>query len=166
MDKIQSMRDLVKISVGLPERKGPRPLTICGPLHVQSTDNKDDRELQSLIDDVASWPGVFAHSLSGGRSNSISINLAAEFGGDQSNSFIAGTEFGRVLLASPTIYLALPLICAHYAMVKGWAEPHFSGRFGLMPPGVMVVYLPRSAGELAVCRLLFWVSYHFCRRGF
>ena len=165
MDKIHRTRDLIKIAVGLPERKGARPVTVCGPLHVQCTDNQGNREIGRLIDDVASWPGVSAEVLAGSSSNSISINLASEFAARQSTSFISGTEFGRVLVASPTIYLALPLICAHYAMIKGWAEPHFSGRFGLVPPGVMVVYVPRSTGELAVCRLLFWISYHFCRRG-
>ncbi|MBV8968865.1 MAG: hypothetical protein JO331_07365 [Verrucomicrobia bacterium] len=165
MDKIQSTRDLIKIAVGLPERKGPRPSTICGPLHVQCADNQDDRHLRMLIDDVVSWPGVSVEPLSGSNSNSMSITLAAEFTSDQSSSLISGTEFGRVLVASPTVYLALPLICAHYAMIKGWAEPHFSGRFGMMPPGVMVVYVPRNTAEVSVCRQLFWISYHFCRRG-
>ena len=40
-------------------------------------------------------------------------------------------------------------------------EPHFSSAFGLVPPGVMVVYTPRDEHEVAVCRSLFWVSYNF-----
>jgi hypothetical protein len=46
-------------------------------------------------------------------------------------------------------------------VVRGWAEPHFSSSFGLVPPGVMVVYTPRDEHEAAVCQSLFWVSYNF-----
>ena len=38
---------------------------------------------------------------------------------------------------------------------------HFSVSFGLVSPGVMVVYTPRDQHEVAVCRSLFWVSYNF-----
>jgi len=31
-------------------------------------------------------------------------------------------------------------IGAHWAMMRGWVEPHFSSSFGLVPPGVIVVY--------------------------
>ena len=37
-------------------------------------------------------------------------------------------------------------------------EPHYSGNFGLLPPGVMVVYTPRDEVERNVCRLLFSIS--------
>jgi hypothetical protein len=49
-------------------------------------------------------------------------------------------------------------------MISGWAEPHFSSSFGLVPPGVMVVYTPRDQYEVAICRWLFWVSYNFSLR--
>ena len=44
---------------------------------------------------------------------------------------------GRILLEAPTIYLALPLVCAHWAIVRGWAEPHYLTSFGLMPAGAV-----------------------------
>ena len=31
-------------------------------------------------------------------------------------------------------------IGANWAMMRGWVEPHFSSSFGLVPPGVIVVY--------------------------
>ena len=58
-------------------------------------------------------------------------------------------------------HLALPLTSAHWAIVRGWAEPHFSGSFGFVPPGVMVVYTPRDEQEAAVFLSLFWISYNF-----
>lgn len=42
-------------------------------------------------------------------------------------------EFARVPLRAPTIYLALPFICAHWAILRRWAEPHYLASYGLMP---------------------------------
>src|SRR5580704_7835201 len=30
-------------------------------------------------------------------------------------------------------YLALPFICAHWAILRRWAEPHYLASYGLMP---------------------------------
>ena len=66
-------------------------------------------------------------------------------------AFITPREFARVLLGAPTIYLALPLVCAHWAIVRGWAEPHYLCSHGLMPAGALVVYTPRDQHELSIC---------------
>jgi hypothetical protein len=96
-----------------------------------------------------------------GSADLVSLQVGEDVANGDPSVFITGREFGRVLFGAPTIYLALPLSCAHWAIIRGWAEPHFSSSFGLMPPGVMVVYTPRDEDELAVCRSLFWVSYNF-----
>ena len=76
------------------------------------------------------------------------------------SAFISGREFARVLLKAPTIYLALPLVCAHWAIVRGWAEPHYLTSYGLIPASVVVLYTPRDEGERAVCYALFAESYN------
>jgi hypothetical protein len=53
------------------------------------------------------------------------------------------------------------LSSAHWAIIRGWAEPHSASTSGLVPPGAMVIYTPRNVHELAVCRSLFWISYQF-----
>jgi hypothetical protein len=68
-----------------------------------------------------------------------------------------------VLWGAPTIILALPLACAHWAIVKGWAEPHYLRSFGLMPPGAVLVYTPKNQDDLAICYALFSESYYFAR---
>lgn len=73
-------------------------------------------------------------------------------------------EFARVFLGVPTIYLVLPLLCAHRAIVRGWAEPHYLGSQGLMPAGTVIVYTPKDVEELAVCLVLFSESYHLGRK--
>jgi hypothetical protein len=73
---------------------------------------------------------------------------------------MSAREFARVLLGAPTIYLALPLVCAHWAIVRGWAEPHYLGSVGLLPAGTVVVYTPKNREELAICYSLFFAAYH------
>jgi hypothetical protein len=80
------------------------------------------------------------------------------------SAFITNREFARVLLGAPTIYLVLPLLCPHLAIVRGWAEPHYLGSQRLMPAGTVVVYRPKDVEELAVCSVLFSESYHLGRK--
>src|SRR5690348_7100104 len=126
-----------------PLRRGLRPTTIHGPLHVQVDGHGDDALLRELIEEVAAWPGVEAWPSPIGSSDLVSRRLDTALAGGLEPVFITDREFGRVLFGAPTIYLALPLNCAHWALVRGWAEPHFSSSLGLMPPGVMVIYTPR-----------------------
>ncbi len=160
MNITESEKILINFFPGLPNRKGKRPLTIHSPLHLQCSGHGDDKPLRDLVDEVITWPHIEAGPLPVGSVNLISFQLSEDVASSDSSVFIAGREFGRVLLASPTIYLTLPLLCAHWAVVRGWAEPHYASGSGLVGPGVMVVYTPRDEHESAVCRSLFWISYN------
>jgi hypothetical protein len=146
---------------GLPMRKGGRPKTIIGSLHVQCNGHGDPKYLNQLVNDVLSWPHMEPTPTSSNHRDKVSIRLKEIAATDDSSAFINGTEFGRMLLASPTIILVLPLVCAHWAIVKGWAEPHYLQSFGLVPAGTVIVYTPRNIVELKVCYCLFFESYHF-----
>ena len=161
MNRSGSANNLIIISPSLPHRRGKRPVTIRGPLHVQCGDHGDDRKLRQLIEEVIGWPHIEADPLPVGSADLLSLKVGGEVATADPSAFITGREFGRVLFGAPTIYLTLPLSCAHWAIIRGWAEPHFSSSFGLVPPGVMVVYTPRDEHEVAICRSLFWVSYNF-----
>ena len=52
MDRFGSVKNLIEISPSLPNRRGKRPITIRGPLHVQCSDHGDDQELRHLVDEV------------------------------------------------------------------------------------------------------------------
>jgi hypothetical protein len=166
MDRFGSTKDVITISPTLSHRRGKRPITIRGPLHVQCSDHGDDRVLRHLVEDVMAWPDieVEASPLPVGSADLVSLRVAKDVATGDASGFISGREFGRVLFGAPTIYLTLPLSCAHWALIRGWAEPHFSSSFGLVPPGVMVVYTPRDEHEVGICRSLFWVSYNFSLR--
>jgi hypothetical protein len=144
----------------IPARNGSRPLTFRGPLHIQGDGHGDSQYLNQLVDDVLEWPHVESTPPSVNRSSIILIRLKEFAAVDDSSIFLSPREFARVLLGAPTIYLALPLACAHWAILRGWAEPHYLGSFGLMPAGAVLVYTPRDREELSVCNSLFLSAYH------
>jgi hypothetical protein len=117
--------------------------------------------LRQLATQVREWPGVEAAPLPIGSANLVSLKLRKDYAPDDPTVFIGRREFGRILFGAPTIYLSLPVSYAHWTIIRGWAEPHFSGSFGLVPPGVMVLYTPRDESEMAVCLSLFRISYDF-----
>jgi hypothetical protein len=146
---------------GLPARKGRRPQTIRGPLHIQCNGHGDSKYVNQLVDQVRTWPHIESSPPPVSPSNTIRIRLTEMVATDEPSAFLTAREFGRVLLGSPSIYLALPLVCAHWAIVRGWAEPHYLATFDLMPAGALVVYTPRDEQELGVCLRLFSQSYRY-----
>ena len=42
----------------LPIRKGLRPKTIAGPLHIQCDGHGDSKHLNELVEDVLAWPYI------------------------------------------------------------------------------------------------------------
>ena len=143
----------------LPIRQGARPKTLRGPLHIQCSGHGDRKYIDRLVRDVLSWPHVEALPASSNPPTAIPIRFEEKTATLDSAPFISAREFARVLLGAPTIYLALPLVSAHWAIVKGWAEPHYLSSFGLMPAGAVVVYAPKDREQLSVCYALFHAAY-------
>jgi hypothetical protein len=136
-------------------------MTIGDPLHVQCCDHGDERALRHLLSEVSTWPDVEEAPSSLDGPEMTSLLVAEDVATGDPSVFIAGREFARVLFDPLTLYLSLPLSCAHWAIIRGWAEPHYASSSGLIPPGIMVVYTPRDEHEVTVCRSLFWISYNF-----
>ena len=143
----------------LPRRTGPRPATLRGPLHIQCNGHGDPRHLDDLTSEILSWPYVETNLPSNNPPNTIPIRLEETAARSNFAAFISPREFGRFLTGAPTIYMALPLVCAHWAIIRGWAELHYLCSHGLMPAGALVVYTPRDQHELSICRSLFLAAY-------
>jgi hypothetical protein len=160
----RNIKETIGASIGsadLPPRKGKRPQTIRGPLHIQCNGYGDPKYVNQLVEQVLTWPHVESSPPPVSPPDTIRVRLAEMVATDEPSAFLSAREFGRVLLGAPTIYLTLPLVCAHWAIVHGWAEPHYLASFDLMPAGAVVVYTPRDEGELGVCYSLFSQSYRF-----
>jgi hypothetical protein len=151
-------------SENLPIRKGSRPTTFRGPLHIQCNGHGDLQYLHQLTAEALSWPYIEHKPSLDNPSKIISIRLEEGAVATDSAAFISPREFARVLLGVRTIYLALPLVCAHWAIVRGWAEPHYLCSYGLMPAGTVVLYTPKNDEELSVCYSLFFAAYDFASK--
>ena len=116
----------------IPGRKGTRPSTIRGPLHIQCDGIEDTKYLHGLISEVLTWPQIESTPPIVSSPDLISIHLKRSQGANSSRTAAAVREFAKVYLEAPTIYLTLPLATAHWAILRGWGEPHYLASQGLM----------------------------------
>jgi len=63
----------------LPIRKGKRPITVRGPLHLQCSENNDDTLLRELVEEVVAWPGIEAAPWPVGSGALVSFRIAGDF---------------------------------------------------------------------------------------
>jgi hypothetical protein len=147
----------------IPTRKGTRPSTICGPLHIQCSGSGDTKYVRGLITEVLTWPHVESTPPVVSSPDLISIHLKQAQGATPSSAATAVKEFAKVYLEAPAIYLTLPLVTAHWAILHGWAEPHYLASHGLMPAGTVLLYTPRDESELEVCHFHFSRAYEYAR---
>src|ERR1700730_4749788 len=61
---------------GLPVRKGQRPQTIRGPLHIQCNGHGDSKYVNQLVDHVLTWPHIESSPPPVSPPNTIRILLA------------------------------------------------------------------------------------------
>jgi hypothetical protein len=147
----------------IPARKGARPSTIRGPLHIQCDGIEDTKYLHGLISEVLTWPQIESTPPIVSSPDLISIHLKRSQGANSSRTAAAVREFAKVYLEAPTIYLTLPLVTAHWAILRGWGEPHYLASQGLMAAGTLLLYVPRDESEREVCRFHFSRAYEFAR---
>jgi len=141
----------------IPTRNGKRPSTICGPLHIQCSGSGDTKYVRGLITEVLTWSHVESTPPAVASPDLISIYWR------QAQAASAVKEFAKVYVEAPAIYLTLPLVTAHWAILHGWAEPHYLASHGLMPAGTVLLYTPRDESELKVCHFHFSRAYEYAR---
>jgi hypothetical protein len=76
----------------LPSRKGPRPATLRGPLHIQCNGHGDPQHLGKLTSAVLSWPHVETNLPDDDSSNSIPLRLQETAMGYNFAAFIRPRE--------------------------------------------------------------------------
>jgi hypothetical protein len=143
----------------IPTRKGKSPTTICGPIHIQCDGSEYLEYLRTLIGQVLTWPHVESTPPIAGSPDLISIHLKQAQGANRPVTTTGVKEFAKVYLEAPTIYLTLPLVNAHWAILRGWGEPHYLASHGLMAAGTLLLYAPRDASEVEVCLFHFSGAY-------
>jgi hypothetical protein len=114
----------------IPVRKGTRPNTICGPLHIQCSGNGGAKFFRKLITEVLAWPRVECTPPIVRSPDLISIHLKQAEGAIGSSAITSVKEFANVYLDGPTIHLALPFSSrplGNFAWVGGAALPGITG---------------------------------------
>src|SRR5258708_37255889 len=89
----------------LPSRRGQRPKTVRGPLHIQCNGHGDLKYLNQLVDEVLTWPYIESAEPLGSRSNTIPIRVTEMSASIDASAFITDREVARVVLGAPTVDL-------------------------------------------------------------
>jgi hypothetical protein len=84
----------------LPARKGSRPKTARGPLHIQCGGHGDRKYVNQLVKDVLSWPLIETVPNSEDSAATIPIRFEQAAATLDSTPWISAREFARVLLGS------------------------------------------------------------------
>src|SRR4029077_3513241 len=82
---------------GLPTRKGTRPQTIRGPLHIQCNGHGDSKYLKQLVGQVLTWPHIESSPPPVSPPDTIRMRLSEMVATDEASAFLTAKEFGRVL---------------------------------------------------------------------
>ena len=160
---METLKSCLNRCDSIPVRKGTRPNTICGPLHIQCVGSGGAKYFRKLITEVLTWPRVECTPSIVRSPDLISIHLKQAERAIASSSTSSVKEFAKVYLEAPTIHLILPLVTAHWAILRGWAEPHYLASQGLMPAGTVLLYTPKDEIEMEVCHFHFSQAYeHAC----
>ena len=167
MSSRRSHKDIIPVSHGnrtllpnLPPRKGRRPMTLRAALHLQCDGHGPQIYLERLVKEVSSWRGVESLPSLVAPLQWHAMWIEEALASPEPSAFIYGHEFAHVLFGSTaTIHVALPLPSAHWAIVRGWAEPHFLNNRGLISPGVVLIYTPRDEDEHEICYRFFNASF-------
>src|SRR5258708_13735733 len=85
-------------SNAIPVRKGARPKTIMGPLHIQCNGHGDPKYLKQLVYDVLTWPHIEPTPSFVTPPITIPIQLDKVAASSDSSAFISAREVARVLL--------------------------------------------------------------------
>lgn len=96
--------------------------------------------------------------------SSRAVHLDPAFARGPRDAFLVGTEFGHLHGdGSGSLHVALPEPRGAEAIAKGWGETHPAARMGIAPPTLVMLYGPRTDGELAIVWQLVEESYAYAR---
>jgi phospholipase/carboxylesterase len=149
----------------LPPRRGPRPQVSTSIPQQQTSDNAPPEIQQELFAELSSLPGVAT------RQSVLSVPGARGFmladGNGPADAFlvVSAGEFAHLHPSyDGSMHLALPGRLAADAVEKGWAVAHpLAGT--RLTPGMVLIYGPRDAEELAVVAGIARTSHHYASGG-
>ena len=92
----------------------------------------------------------------------MSIHLKQAEGAIGSSAITSVKEFANVYLDGPTIHLALPLVAAYWAILRG-GRNRTTWHHSLLLAGTVLLYTPMGESAVEVCQFHFSQAYdHAC----
>lgn len=145
--------------VSIPKRSGPRPLTNKNMPHSQIGVQPVPEVNAELYRRAFALPGVTNRptviSVPGARALWLDENLPLA----HPEAIVAGREFAHIH-PDGSLHTSLPSDRAREAIDSGWAEPHPMALL-MGNDGMVMLYTPRTLGELDVVFQLVLDSYNF-----
>lgn len=158
----QNTGDTMQSTFMLSTRPGEKPNVTTGIPHIQLDQNSSNEMLDELATWAFSLDGVVEQaslaSLPGARGLTAAGELPA-----RREAMIVGREFGHIHPGG-SLHLRLPPGEAGDVVSEGWGEYHPYALDGAIP-GLVMVYAPRTAGDLAVVRTIIEASAAFALSG-
>lgn len=148
----------------LPTRRGPAPPPSHAIPHEQRAQNAPPAMQDALFARAAALPGVVVDESQVSVPGTRAFYLEPRAAGGPRAAFLMGGEFAHLHPAyDGSLHLTLPPAMAAAVVRQGWGEPHpLAARAG-GPPGLVMVYGPRDAGELDVVWGIVRASYDYAR---
>ncbi len=154
--------DTMQSTFMLSTRPGEKPNVTSGIPHIQLDQNSSDEMLDELatwafsLDGVEEMPSLA--SLPGARALTVAGELPARL-----EAMIVGREFAHIHPGA-SLHLRLPAGEAGNVVNGGWGEYHPFALDGTIP-GLVMVYAPRTAGDLDVVKTIIEASVAFAISG-
>lgn len=147
------------VDTPLPARSGSRPTTTPSNPHVQLDQNAPTELQDQLRDHALSLPGVIRGESRVSVPGAIAFHLPAPVR-PAAIPDILGGEWGHIHPHSDgSLHLNVATDMAERLIEAGWAEYHSLVAKGALPPIVVMLYGPRDADELSVCKAIVEEAY-------
>ncbi|NOH79862.1 hypothetical protein F0231_08890 [Vibrio sp. RE86] len=146
----------------LPQRSGEKPMTTQHIPHSQLNQHGPDDVVEKLHDFCFSLSNVLNEasgiSVPGARALVMHSNSECNH-----EAFMIGREFAHIHPHpdSGSMHLKLNIEDANEVIEKGWGENHFLVTKGILAPGLIMVFSPRSEEELETIKSIIQSSYEF-----
>lgn len=149
-------------TLALTPRPGPAPETLGRLPHSQLTQHGPDE----IVDQLHAWCFALPHvdnqdsgiSVPGSRALVLEPSVAGN-----PTAFMIGREFAHIHPKpdNGSMHLVLPVADVEEVKRTGWGEDHYLVTQGQWPPGLVMIFSPRDAEELAVATKIVARSYEF-----
>lgn len=150
----------------LPIRSGPAPKTTSSNPHMQLDQQPSQPLSAELLDRARKLTGVVFAPSRRAPIGTIGLYLLPEAAHGPAEAFMLSTEFAH-FHPDPdfSLHLTLPEPVRTEAIMAGWAEAHPLAGYPTVSNLIVLLFAPRTPGELSVAQILLEASWRYAMDG-